>query len=750
MGSVHQQLSSLAPGDPTQPFGIFDSASSLLEFFDNMQDVGGVPDWEDLTGIPFVPNQNLENGDHFSNEDLNRLLAFNNSAQYPQYNPIDVEGVLGYDASTQPQSVVPPDPPSHIHQNQSTQEDAYSHHEQSLGYHGDTPLANLNTEDFQQPAHVPSTSCGPGVSLFSAPLSQQTSTAASTPGYGNSVNSINAPPSFLTPEQIREIRQSRRSEVSDALANVQLPANFSSNGDIPEFPPRSQPIPSGISLVEICQQYPNHLRGELLDEFMKHRWSHLDIWKNVTDEAVQGWVALRVIGLKTKDKHGFLSNRLRNRREHLKRKGVDLKELEKSPKLYTSGIGQRHGMRCIGKPSEPSKAAVKESKVIPITYGTNYRQQSAGDTSLRAQNETNASKDCRPPKMAESLRAETAPTANPYLRLRPDQTDPCGAVFGTRFWVTPQNFDVLICRLNAVMKDCEAKTTDLLENDASLVGEDKFVKLDRKLALLGWDSKSRKPVMEYFEHATPEQKVNHKVVMSAFISDLGLSWLDEDANKWLSKLNPETISEFQSGAVDRQIVRTMRNFMVSEFFARVDRVHQNVQSQWNELKREETERQLAADLSTTGDAESLKRKRKRAVDEEVEDEVENKKVRLQGDSSVHELGSSLVAPQIAEKVLSRSSAGKGQRQVSQLHDQPSPTHPAASEPFSVEKGRTPETNSTTIGGSMASSQGSDRPDSGLIQKHEADMNTVQDNPPQSSEDTITGVQLPNELVECNK
>ena len=39
------------------------------------------------------------------------------------------------------------------------------------------------------------------------------------------------------------------------------------------------PLPPNLTLTEICQRYPNHLRGEVMHEFRRAGWSPLEMWE---------------------------------------------------------------------------------------------------------------------------------------------------------------------------------------------------------------------------------------------------------------------------------------------------------------------------------------------------------------------------------------------------------------------------------------------------------------------------------------
>ncbi|KIW14212.1 hypothetical protein PV08_06993 [Exophiala spinifera] len=55
--------------------------------------------------------------------------------------------------------------------------------------------------------------------------------------------------------------------------------------ELPSYPKFDEPIPATASLEEICEKYPNHVRGSYLEAFLQWRWSATDMWKYFTDHA---------------------------------------------------------------------------------------------------------------------------------------------------------------------------------------------------------------------------------------------------------------------------------------------------------------------------------------------------------------------------------------------------------------------------------------------------------------------------------
>jgi hypothetical protein len=51
------------------------------------------------------------------------------------------------------------------------------------------------------------------------------------------------------------------------------------------FPSRQEQLPPGLTLTQICQDYPNHLHGRGLRPFMEARWSARNIWEAMRDNA---------------------------------------------------------------------------------------------------------------------------------------------------------------------------------------------------------------------------------------------------------------------------------------------------------------------------------------------------------------------------------------------------------------------------------------------------------------------------------
>ncbi|KAF7509456.1 hypothetical protein GJ744_008019 [Endocarpon pusillum] len=57
---------------------------------------------------------------------------------------------------------------------------------------------------------------------------------------------------------------------------------------IPGFPSSSAPLPSDLSLEEMCRSWPNHLHGVFLERFVEAGWNGRKIWDNMPEAAKAG------------------------------------------------------------------------------------------------------------------------------------------------------------------------------------------------------------------------------------------------------------------------------------------------------------------------------------------------------------------------------------------------------------------------------------------------------------------------------
>ncbi|KIW39646.1 uncharacterized protein PV06_08243 [Exophiala oligosperma] len=102
--------------------------------------------------------------------------------------------------------------------------------------------------------------------------------------------------------------------------------------ELTSYPRFDDPIPVHASLQEICERYPNHIRGSYLEAFIQWRWSANDIWKHITEHAKAEFRSHGVAKARTAcNKNNFLFKRMA---AQVRRMSMDkYRALMQAPKL---------------------------------------------------------------------------------------------------------------------------------------------------------------------------------------------------------------------------------------------------------------------------------------------------------------------------------------------------------------------------------------------------------------------------------
>ena len=78
-------------------------------------------------------------------------------------------------------------------------------------------------------------------------------------------------------EEDQEQRKDNKKKEQKVKGPMSIPMK-SHTKDCDLFPPATDPVPENISCYQVCQQYPNHLIGAVLDPFIQRRFSATELW----------------------------------------------------------------------------------------------------------------------------------------------------------------------------------------------------------------------------------------------------------------------------------------------------------------------------------------------------------------------------------------------------------------------------------------------------------------------------------------
>ncbi|KAJ9605543.1 hypothetical protein H2200_010200 [Cladophialophora chaetospira] len=446
--------------------------------------------------------------------------------------------------------------------------------------------------------------------------------------------------------------RARRGRNAPKAANPRRPKKKILNGgDIPGLLSHKQPLPAHVKgLVEICRDFPNHLRGELLDEFLFYGWSYIDIWNNVTDSTIDGWLSIGVIDEETLLKGGHLSNRVRSRQRFYKAKGFTKDQMLNMPKRFISEVGFRKGLKSFTKGPTTSNDEFPDDEEEADETST-VDEEEADETSFDEEESHNHQVAPNVEAADEQISPE-ATISEEEIAMDFVQTDelPFGSFCGMAFWIAEGEFDRLLNMFMKTMKDVEPNATEIIAGNVDLLGVDASVKLDAKLALLGWGEESREDYIAAVELAKSKKGGNAKVDREAFMPDVYVAMLKEEAYKCLDKM-PEASNKLQKGVFDQRLVATLREEVIKGFVGRMSTVRRSVRRQHAELKR----KRLQAARSITNNTDVAAGQKRQREDEEDAETI--KKARL--DETPTPLGEVVMQEGAVDAVLATEASPPG-------------------------------------------------------------------------------------------
>ncbi|RMZ92717.1 hypothetical protein DV736_g56, partial [Chaetothyriales sp. CBS 134916] len=141
-----------------------------------------------------------------------------------------------------------------------------------------------------------------------------------------------------------------------------------------------KPLPKSLSLYQIANQYPNHLSGTVLDDFVRARWSAPEIQSCMPQEC-QDWLEKRKNNNDEEivDKTMWLQKRLQKRRKLLQNGTLaKLRAFWETPQRRLDGRPRHAAMGASLRP--PQQAFLQKNHILntgPIGSNSNFNGNSA-------------------------------------------------------------------------------------------------------------------------------------------------------------------------------------------------------------------------------------------------------------------------------------------------------------------------------------------------------------------------------------
>lgn len=438
---------------------------------------------------------------------------------------------------------------------------------------------------------------------------------------------------------------------------------------LPEFPPPQAVIPPGTPLEVICSDYPNHLHGEGLDPFLQWGWSHGWIFKRLREETKQRYIEEGVIRNDTKDKSIFLCNRLRVRKSELGE--ARLADLLAAPKMFPSNSGEGNGLQKLKRSlADDDSSGQQPPQKRARTAGhsntnTNVTAQSPQPITTPAASISNRSQgQFQPPvgqgmavgattstsiptalpvspgvpagastvssgaPQAPDMTAQT-PTSTPApfslhqfiadarrpVKVIPDREDPSGLFWSAPFWEAPEHFEAVVAQIRSAMKDSEKKANALVgvdERDSDPENLDP-AKIDRKLALLGWDETTRS---EYLTALNSRSGIT-KGVFQACLKMLVGRVMMRAVRGYLISHAPKLATVLGKPGMDARLVAKARDVAFRSVKERFETAGKDLHQQWSAWNKTTED---GADESLTKSPMPAAPDRKRAHEAEEDDQ----------------------------------------------------------------------------------------------------------------------------------
>ncbi|KAK4947656.1 hypothetical protein LTR10_013602 [Elasticomyces elasticus] len=263
--------------------------------------------------------------------------------------------------------------------------------------------------------------------------------------------------------------------------------------NLPGYPPRDTPLPPGVTLTGICQQYPNHLENEdVLDLFTPVFWTAIDIFNEATDDIKAGWTAAYGKG---KTPTNFLQKRMLKRHEDLGKEAVC--QLIAGPKP----ICNDQGTVVLGK-SDPlnlglNPLAVKKIKTEDKKPGRKERRRdnetvaapTPGGGVQFAEGYTHAETRFGAAILSEQ---EFNVQFNQHVRIFPTPHEPLGCFWGLPFWESDAQFQAFYQAFESKMRDSLESARLVVDIDPTTHSSPAWMYFENALDLSGWSLELRK------------------------------------------------------------------------------------------------------------------------------------------------------------------------------------------------------------------------------------------------------------------
>ena len=400
------------------------------------------------------------------------------------------------------------------------------------------------------------------------------------------------------------------------------------------FPHWRTRIPKGTTVEDIITNYPNHLVGSRLDTFIQWRLGHNQVYNGQTAFVKQRQQELGIVGSNTTKPEGFMSNRMRRRRQELGDDG--LKALLAAPKLYPSVRGMSKGLTGIAFVQGEDHPYVAALSPIPDSRNANVRQSVGEKTSNEPRAPHQPSTIDAPllymqvpqPGVFEAPQREQQTFETIFekkVSVMP-QGDTRGSFFGRPFFHSGDDFEnSVVPSSGQAMIDCDS--------NVNYIAAERTEKLKMRLALLGWSRKDRIACAERLRSAGIEAKFAVRLQTS----EAAASMLKKEIRRFLCTLENSVLQNLAIGIVTQEIVEAALQGSLIGLMSKFDRIKTNIQQSVTALNQQavnpETEVHAETLNTASGNGPSFindePRSRKRGYDEDEENVASYKKPRLE-------------------------------------------------------------------------------------------------------------------------
>ncbi|KAI1626191.1 hypothetical protein EDD37DRAFT_607768 [Exophiala viscosa] len=333
-----------------------------------------------------------------------------------------------------------------------------------------------------------------------APSQSLVINAAIAPSSGKRSNTDAAEEGLKRKREDTPVENNKRARTSTTLGSSNTTSRRLSKYNLPAYPQRDTPLAPGLTLLDICQKYPNHLENEdVLDLFTPVFWTALDIFKEATDDIQAGWIAAYGEG---KTPSNFLQKRMLKRWSDLGEVGVRRLVAGPKPKCNDQGtlvFGKSDPLNLGLNPLAPKR--IKSEKKEPARErrrhdNSTVAAQTPGDGAPFVKGYAHTET-----KSGEAVLSEQDFNAQFHQNVRvfPTQQEPRGSFWGLDFWKSDAQFQAFYQAFESKMRDSFESARCVVDIDPTTNSAPAWLYFENALDLCGWSLELRKMFFETYD-----------------------------------------------------------------------------------------------------------------------------------------------------------------------------------------------------------------------------------------------------------